>query len=74
MKIQRGLLTEDEFRKYLREARYPRDNGFTYERIAEETGLCDEVVRLAMTGARRPSSAMLEAVGFERVTFYRMKN
>jgi hypothetical protein len=54
--------------------RFPRENGWTFQRIADETGLCDEVVRLAMSGNRRPSQAMLDAVGFERVTFYRMKN
>lgn len=68
-----GLLTADEFRKLLR-ARYPRENGYTHERIGEELGLSAGFVGMLLDGTRAPSKAALDALKMEKVTFYRLKH
>lgn len=69
-----GLVTADELRRYISTCRYPRENGFTHERIASTMKLSAGFVGMVLSGAREPSKAFLEAVGFERVVFYRMKS
>lgn len=45
----------------------------TFAEIARDLGMNDEHLRLIMLGKREPSSAFLEAAGFERVVLYRWK-
>lgn len=70
---QLGYITADEFRRFLRN-RYPRDDGWTHARIAEELGLSAGFVGMLLDGTRRPSKAVLEALKMEATTFYRLKN
>jgi hypothetical protein len=74
MKIKRGLLIADEFRRVLREMKFPEHDGWTHEKIGERTRLSAGFIGMILSGAREPSKAILDAVGFERVVFYRMKN
>jgi hypothetical protein len=67
-----GLLNADEFRQWLR-MRYPREDGYTHAQIAEELGLSAGFVGMILDGTRMPSKAVLDAVGMERVCFYRLK-
>jgi hypothetical protein len=68
-----GLVTAAELRRYITTCRWPRENGYTHERIAEILGLSAGFVGMVISGAREPSKAFLEAAGFERVVFYRLK-
>lgn len=45
----------------------------TFAEIARDIGMNDEHLRLIMIGKREPSTAFLEAAGYERVVFYRRK-
>lgn len=67
------LVTADELRRYIAACRWPRQDGYTHERIAEITGLSAGFIGMVLSGAREPSKAFLEASGFERVTLYRLK-
>lgn len=70
---QMAFITADEFRQWLR-LRYPRENGYTHERIGEELGLSSGFVGMLLDGTRKPSNAALEALEWGAVTLYRRKN
>lgn len=62
------LMNADEFRTYLRSL-YP---DLTHERIGAELGLSAGFVGMLLDGTRRPSRAILERLGMERVVLYRL--
>lgn len=68
-----GFITADEFRKFLR-VKYPREDGWTHERIGEKLKLSAGFVGMLLNGTRRPSKAVLKALKMEAVTTYRLKN
>lgn len=68
-----GLLNADELRWHVEVMRFPIEDGFTHERIAQETGLTAAFVGMVLSGAREPSKAFLKAIGFERIMLYRPK-
>lgn len=70
---QLGYISADEFRRLLRD-RYPRENGWTHERIGDELDLSAGFVGMLLDGTRKPSKAALDALKMEAVTFYRLKN
>ncbi len=67
-----GLLTEDQFRRVFRD-RYPKEDGYSHERIAEILGLSAGFVGMILDGTRKPSKSILDPLGMEKVIFYRLK-
>ena len=63
------LLTADEFRSVF----VRRFEGMTHAEIGELLQLSAGFVGMVLTGHREPSKAFLNAVGYERVIFYRLK-
>lgn len=69
-----ALFTAEELRRFVSTCRYPRDEGWTHAQIARQLKLSAGFIGMVFSGAREPSKAFLNAVGFEKVTMYRMKS